>query len=325
MKKNLLFILKLICIVWGSVFYIGSLGGLILCFTDSVNLLTLNLILTIALFCLGTLMFYVSLKKLNYHNNISTPDISITENEPFSTEKHGHRTSSVNDDSYTKMPNTNSTAQTNGYIETNNIIYRTDNRSISDEEVPYLIQVGYEKALKSEYESVNPKFHRTPHEKDLSFNFWMKYGYEVDSLTENFESLYRDTYKTDDLSERISLLKEAITAFEKAKKFCYSKGKGGTIYFQDMWEHMHNSQNQCFSYLDNIKNSLNEAVFEKDIAIPEIINTVSENDGILQKNVYELLPNIDKSTIQRIIRRLESNNKLSRIKKGNSYELHLIN
>jgi len=36
------------------------------------------------------------------------------------------------------------------YVETGNMVYRADGQPISDEEVPYLIQVGYEKALEKE-------------------------------------------------------------------------------------------------------------------------------------------------------------------------------
>ena len=210
------------------------------------------------------------------------------------------------------------------YVETNNAIYRIDRKPITDKEVPYLIQTGYEKSLQEEKKPSNPKFHRTDKEENLSFNFMMKYGHEVDILTDRCESLYRDSFITNDLSDKINILNEAAKAFEIAKKFCYSKGKGGTIYFQDMWEHLHNSTNPCFSYLDNIQIALEEAIFQKDIVIPNILTTISNNDGILQKNIYKLLPDIDKSTIQRTIKQLESNNVISRDKKGNSYMLHVL-
>lgn len=255
----------------------------------------------------------------NYKTNIPTNNMKIPPNNleakiivPHKEEDGGKIKNS--------MPQTASSQ----YIETNNVIYRADEKPISDEEVPYLIQMGYENALAEERQSANPKFHRSMREEDLSFNFEMKYAHEVDSLTEAFETLYRNAYETDDLSKRVSLLKDAVKAFEKAKRFCYAKGKGGTIYFQDMWEYMHNSRNQCYSYLDNIKQSLDEAVFEKDIAIPSILDTISENDGILQKDIYAFLPDINRSIIQRIIRKLESDNRISRTKKRNSYELHLL-
>lgn len=143
-----------------------------------------------------------------------------------------------------------------------------------------------------------------------------KYGSQVDDLTEKFESAYQKAYETKDLDEKISLLNESIKSFEKAKKFCYSKGKGGTIYFQDMWEHLHNSRNECFSYLSNIEDYLEECIFQRDIAIPGIMNIITESPGILQENIYKLLPDIDKPTIQYTVKLLTNQNKISRIKKG---------
>ena len=55
----------------------------------------------------------------------------------------------------------------------------------------------------------------------------------------------------DELIDKIKACDAVINSFEKCKKFCYGKGKGGTIYFQDMWEYCHNSKNQQFSYIDS--------------------------------------------------------------------------
>ena len=203
------------------------------------------------------------------------------------------------------------------YIENDNVIYRTDGKKITDAEIPYLMQLGYEKA------STNPKFHRTEREDELSYQFECTHGNKACQLEEKFEDLYVSALKTKDLLERISLLQEAVVAFEKAKKFCYSKGKGGTIYFQDMWEYMQNSQNDCFSYLDNIINALEQAKRKRDVIIPSVLNAISENDGVLQKNIYSLLPDISKSEIQSIIRDLEGNGSIQRTKKSGSYELHI--
>ncbi len=222
------------------------------------------------------------------------------------------------------LENTIEIPQNIQYVNTGNTLHRTDGKPITDEEVHKLIQIGYESAQQAEKISTNPKFHRTDREEDLSFNFQMKYDDEINNLTEKFESLYDDAYKTNDLTERITLLNEAITAYEKAKKFCYSKGKGGTIYFQDMWEYLYNFDNQWHSYLDNIKKLLEETEYLRDTVIPQIINTIATNDGILQKNIYKFMPDINKSLIQHTLRQLETDSKISRIKKGSSYELHIL-
>lgn len=90
-----------------------------------------------------------------------------------------------------------------------------------------------------------------------------------------------------------------------------------------MWEYMHNSQNECFSYLNSIEDSLEEYIFQRDVAIPKIVDIISHTPGILQKNIYKLLPDMDKLIVQRTIKYLEKENKISRAKKGNSYELHI--
>jgi predicted transcriptional regulator len=211
------------------------------------------------------------------------------------------------------------------YIETGNMVYRTDGKPITDDEVPYLMQLSYEKSLNREKVSSNPKFHRTEREDELSYQFECTHGNKVCQLERNFENLYRAAYQTDDISECIRLLEESALAFEKAKKFCYSKGKGGTIYFQDMWEYMHNSQNDCFSYLDNILDALEELKRKRDIIIPSVLDAIRNNDGILQKNIYSYFPDIKKSEIQAIIKELETNGTITRTKKSNSYELHINN
>lgn len=79
------------------------------------------------------------------------------------------------------------------YIEEENTIYRVDRKPIADQEIPYLVQLGCEKAVATEPNSENPKFHRTEQEENLSLNFMMKYDSQVDTLTEKFEMAYRNS------------------------------------------------------------------------------------------------------------------------------------
>jgi len=206
--------------------------------------------------------------------------------------------------------------------KTSNIICKIDDKTIINENISYSIQLKHKNTLSTELESFNPKFHRTEQEENLSYNFAVKYGHEISLLEEEFETLYKNALTKNNLTEKIFLLNESIKAFEKAKEFCYKKGKGGTIYFQDTWEYLHNSKKPCFSYLDNIKASLDKTIFKKNIVIPSIISTITDNDGILQKDIYKLLPDIDKQTIQQTIKELTAVGTISAIKKSNSYELH---
>lgn len=209
------------------------------------------------------------------------------------------------------------------YVQDGNVIYRADGKKISDEEVPYLMQVGYENALAEEKNSSNPKFHRSFKEEELSYSFENKYYNEIAKRIEKFETPYHNSFSEQDLSKKIMLLEQSITEFDKCKNFCYSKGKGGTIYFQDMYEYLHNTHNDCFSYRDMILGSLEECYYERDELIPEIKNVISNHNGILQKNIYAELPDFQRSDIQRMLRKLESENVIKRIKKSGSYELHL--
>ena len=208
-------------------------------------------------------------------------------------------------------------------VQDGNVIYRADGKKISDEEVPYLMQVGYENALAEEKNSSNPKFHRSFKEEELSYSFENKYYNEIAKRIEKFETPYHNSFSEQDLSKKIMLLEQSITEFDKCKNFCYSKGKGGTIYFQDMYEYLHNTHNECFSYRDMILGSLEECYYERDELIPELKNVICNHNGILQKNIYAELPDFQRSDIQRMLRKLESENVITRIKKSGSYELHL--
>lgn len=272
---------------------------------------------------------FKSFKLLFHHKNVNTKqesistthDLPATINDivPYKSQKV--ITESIKNNEIQEPDNIKTNILHN---KTNNIIYKIDNKAIIDENISYSIQPKHKKIPQAEQEAFNPKFHRTAHEEDLSYNFAMKYGHEVSLLEEEFETLYKNANMADNLTEKIFLLNESVKAFEKARDFCYKKGKGGTIYFQDMWECLHNSQKPCFSYLDNIKTSLDKTMLKRDIVIPSIINTITVNDGILQKDIYKLLPDIDKPTIQQTIKELTIAGTISTIKKGNSYELHKL-
>lgn len=211
------------------------------------------------------------------------------------------------------------------YIKDGNTIYRTDGEAISDAEMPYLIQQGYKDAVRKEEQSANPKYHRTEREEELSFQFSFSSSKsaKAHSLIEAFEKAHDEARQIDDVNIKINKLNEALTLFKMAKKYCYSCGVGGTIYFQDMWEYMHNSQNECFSYTDIIQKEIDSIENIHFHIAPLIKETISANPDILQKNIYAILPNISKSEIQYVIRLLETNGEILRTKKSNSFLLEL--
>lgn len=200
-------------------------------------------------------------------------------------------------------------------------IRRIDNKPISDEEVPYLIEIGYQHAKEREKQFPNPKFHRTEREEELSFQFGCDHFDEIQKRINSFEECCRLASAEKNLNKKIELLEKTIVQFEKAKNWFYST-EGGTIYFQDCYENIYYSQNEWHSYIDSVKRCLKECVHERDYIIPEILKVINSNhDGILQKNIYQHLPNASKGDVQRIIRKLESEGLIAREKSKNSYLL----
>lgn len=220
----------------------------------------------------------------------------------------------------TKQPVNNSASdpeKIDKYVEFENSIQRVDGNPISDDEIPYLIKTGYEKAL--EKENTNPK--RTSREDDLCANFMKNHFYDIEYHVDKFEKLREKAYREKNIDSKIDLLKQTIFEYEKSKKWFY-RTKGGMIYFEDMYEHLHNSKNNDFSYIDSVQEELNYYIDKKEIVIPQILSAIG-NNGIIQKNIYDLVDS-NKSDIQYIIRELESIGKIKREKKGNSYLLTLL-
>ena len=225
----------------------------------------------------------------------------------------------------TAEPKVKTLPNNTAYIETENGIVRADGKPFTDEDVPYLIERSYEKSKIKERElaKVNPKLRRTEYEDELSFNFFSKYSDAIPVWEQGFQDMYGFALREKDLTKKIMMLEEAARVFIQTRDFFYRKGKGGQIYFQDMWERMHNSQNPCFSYLDLINEAIKEAKEERDYIIPDILETIRNNDGILQKDIYNMLPHISKEEIQNHLRHFEYDSIIIRVKKGNSYELHI--
>lgn len=80
---------------------------------------------------------------------------------------------------------------------------------------------------------------------------------------------------------------KAIDAFESFRNYCYKKSKDGQIYFNDMWEHYHNSKDPCFSYIQSTKDYLN---------------------CISQRKLYTLIPEVPQATIRKMVKNKNSFN-----------------
>lgn len=242
--------------------------------------------------------------------------LNFIKNLFFKTNKTDSQTSSLT--SHTEHINPT-------YIQDKNVLYRADGKSITDEEIPYLIQSGYKSALEYERTSNNPKFHRSEYEEELSYNFFDKYNSKISTLEKMLLDQISKIYSYNDVNDQINQCYLAIEVFNRLRKFCCSKGKGGTIYFEDTWEHCHNSKNPDFSYISSIEDLLNNLIYTRDIIIPQILDIVKNNNGILQKNIYASFKQEDKSLIQKTIRKLSEQDILRRIKKGSTYQLFINN
>lgn len=182
---------------------------------------------------------------------------------------------------------------------------------------------GLDAPLAKERNSANAVFHRSEQEEDLEFQFFNKWGNTIGPMGEAFEDAYREAFSISEPVKQVAKYYEALELFHKAKKFCYDKGKGGQIYFQDTWERMHNSRNDCFSYEDLIKDGI-AAAEDLQYVVPKILHIISKGNGqLLQKDIYELISDMSRGEVQSLLRRLEKENKIIRVKKGSTYILSI--
>lgn len=145
--------------------------------------------------------------------------------------------------------------------------------------------------------SPNPKFHRSEREEKLKHDFFCKYyqqNSKLDSLEDRLLELRSIAMKEKNRDKKIIKLNEALECYDKIRKFCDSEGEGGKLYFEDMWEHCHNSSDPDFSYGNIMIELRNELINERELYIPQILNIISNNASILQKDLYVLVPSIKK-------------------------------
>lgn len=104
----------------------------------------------------------------------------------------------------------------------------------------------------------NPKFFRTDKETMEKFSFNYEHQSEINSFNSSIYEEGARVKEFDNIDDIINQCKKAINVYEDARRFCYSKGPAGEMYFDDMWEHCHNSKNECFSYIQSIKDYLKD-------------------------------------------------------------------
>lgn len=212
----------------------------------------------------------------------------------------------------------------NDLVETIHFDIKIETDPPLDPEFEKQLEEGLRRSLEEEAKSTNPKFHRTDQEEDLSFAFWDKYGDQLDAKCDEFQDLLRDASLQDTPEAEIKKIEAAIAAFDKARDWAYSKGRGGEIYFQDMWEHMHNSDDPDYSYRSYMTGLI------RDIQVREqqkaefkrmLEETLTREPGTLQSGIYDLT-DLDKDSCRYYLKQYEADGVIRRVKHGRSYELY---
>lgn len=170
-----------------------------------------------------------------------------------------------------------------------------------------------DKSIKKIKNSNNPKFHRSDQERKLRSEFHRKHY----SIIEDFENrIYisdKDDYKK---------LKDNLIAYDEFKKYCYSNGDGGKLYFQDMWEYCHNSKKECFSHKETILEYM-QNYLDANRAVIDIIEILKTNDTYLQKDLKHKINYCTPQEIGLIIREMVDKDIITREKYKNTYILKL--
>ena len=175
----------------------------------------------------------------------------------------------------------------------------------------------------------NPKFNRTKIEKDMISDFRLENLSTVNYYEELIYAYLRTFDRTTDIHERIDACYESISAFNEFRDFCY-RSDSGTLYFQDMWEHCHNSRNDCFSFLDSIDKQidlLNNELEIEQLATnleTEVLNILENKKMIVQSELFKLFDVRLKDKIKEILKEWELYNMIKKTRYKNSYMIELI-
>lgn len=188
---------------------------------------------------------------------------------------------------------------------------------------------AYKNALNYEKTSPNPKFHRTEREAELKDAFLDTFEQTVSLAEEKLYTLSRSILRTDDIDTQILKTKKVIAHYEQFMDFCYSKGEGGKLYFDDMWEHCHNSKKPNFRYIQSYRDKLEHLeldrmrIDEYTIIRNKLIEFISKNNGIKQRDIYKHFDPLYKNIIISELQNLDKSGTIKRIKHGNTYELFI--
>lgn len=173
--------------------------------------------------------------------------------------------------------------------------------------------ISADKRIQKLKNSNNPKFHRSDRERKLKGEFHRKH-YQI---VEDFENRIYISDKAD-----YKKLKDNLIAYDEFKKYCYSNGDGGKLYFQDMWEYCHNSKKECFSHKETILEYI-QNYLDANRAVIDIIEILKSNETYLQKDLKHEIKYCTPQEIGAIIKEMVNKDIIIREKYKNTYLLKL--
>lgn len=172
-------------------------------------------------------------------------------------------------------------------------------------------------------------------------------GTEDYKLVKEFENQMIDSYQSArtalDIDERISFLRASISCAQQIEAIC-DQSDLGKKYFSDMWMHCHNSQNPDFNFMQKIQLELAETLTNYDdikvkldadsrkkekeeaflsSAEHEIFECISNNPGLLQKDLYSRFDPDLKNVIGLTLSQMVKSGKVHKTKKGRTFELYI--
>lgn len=182
------------------------------------------------------------------------------------------------------------------------------------------------------HHSANPKWHRSSEEQKLKSDFLIEHSPIIKSYEKKTDCIPDVYNKKINIESRIDMGNQALNALYVFRDYCY-QFPGGKLYFQDMWEHCHNSREECFSAITQLENHVayleeNKSDFlYRESRLPtlrqDLIEYLSTHENVIQKNIYPDFGIILKADIQKELRELEKDGIITRIKKSGSYLLAL--
>lgn len=164
---------------------------------------------------------------------------------------------------------------------------------------------------------------------DLECEFEDRFEKTMDHMDDRLTNLLPSNSQTAD--QQVNSYKKAIAEYDKIKSFCESKGKGGSLYYQNRFaedKKMVIDEYQNFlqeDYPEMKEAEKEEAEYRKHCKQikSEIVKLASGNQPCLQKDLYSHFSLEDKDLILKLLGELVTDGKIIKQKQGNSNLLHI--